>query len=78
MARRISPLMWPLLALASPVLVPKMLRRNRTFRDNRNRAESLNLQRIDEAQPLNLPELDTLDLSAVMKLLFEPPLEGGK
>ena len=39
MASRMSPLMWPLLALASPVLVPKMLRRNRVFKENRSRAE---------------------------------------
>ena len=34
MISRMSPLMWPLLALASPVLVPKMLRRNRVFKEN--------------------------------------------
>ena len=31
MASRISPLKRPLLALASPVVVPKILRRNRIF-----------------------------------------------
>ena len=48
MTARISPLMWPVLALASPVLVPTMLRRNRIFKENRNRAERLNRQRIDQ------------------------------
>ena len=66
MAPRMSPLMWPLLALASPVLVPKMLRRNRVFRENRSRAESLNRQRIDGAQTLELPELDFLELTVLV------------
>ena len=50
MASRMSPWTWPVLALASPVLVPKMLRRNRAFKQNRSRAEKLNRERIDEAQ----------------------------
>lgn len=66
MASRISPLMWPLLALASPVLVPKMLRRNRIFKENRNRAESLNRRRIDEALALQLPELEFLELTVLV------------
>jgi hypothetical protein len=61
-----SPLMWPLLALASPVLVPKMLRRNRIFKENRSRAESLNRQRIDGAQHLDLPELDFRELTVLV------------
>jgi 7,8-dihydropterin-6-yl-methyl-4-(beta-D-ribofuranosyl)aminobenzene 5'-phosphate synthase len=66
MASRISLLMWPLLALASPVLLPKMLCRNRIFKKNRNRAESLNRQRIDEALTLALPELEFLDLTVLV------------
>ena len=46
MASRISPWTWPVLALSSPVLVPKLLKRNRVFKANRNRAEKLNRQRI--------------------------------
>lgn len=66
MSSRISPLMWPLLALASPVLVPKMLRRNRIFKENRSRAESLNRRRIDEALALELPELEFLELTVLV------------
>jgi 7,8-dihydropterin-6-yl-methyl-4-(beta-D-ribofuranosyl)aminobenzene 5'-phosphate synthase len=66
MASRISPLMWPLLALASPVLVPKMLRRNRAFKVNRSRADSLNRQRIDEVLALDLPELEFLELKVLV------------
>ena len=48
MTLRISPLWWPVVALASPVLVPLMLRRNQVFAENRSKAEGLNRSRIDE------------------------------
>ena len=44
MTFRISPLMWPLVALAAPVLVPKFLWRNRTFKANRDWAVAANRQ----------------------------------
>ncbi len=66
MAARISPLMWPVLALASPILVPKMLHRNRVFKENRSRAENLNRQRIDQGHALELPELDFLVLTVLV------------
>ena len=63
MAPRMSPLMWPLLALASPVLVPKMVRRNRTFKENRSRAESLNHWQppFVETEPLAVRSCHCLD-----------------
>jgi hypothetical protein len=66
-------MMWPLLALASPVLLPKMLRRNRIFKENRSRVESVNQQRIDGAQHLDLPELDFRELTV---LVDEKTTEG--
>ena len=66
MVSRMSPLMWPLLALASPVLVPKMLHRHRVFKENRSRADSLNRQRIDGAESLELPELGFLELTVLV------------
>jgi 7,8-dihydropterin-6-yl-methyl-4-(beta-D-ribofuranosyl)aminobenzene 5'-phosphate synthase len=58
--------MWPLLALALPVILPKLLRRNRIFKENRSRAENLNQQRINGAQHLDLPELDFLELTVLV------------
>lgn len=66
MTARISPLMWPVLALASPVLVPKILWRNRVFKENRSRAENLNRQRIDQAHALELPQLEFLELTVLV------------
>jgi len=47
MAARISPLMWPVLALASPVLLPTVLWRNRVFKAKRAGAEKANRERIE-------------------------------
>jgi 7,8-dihydropterin-6-yl-methyl-4-(beta-D-ribofuranosyl)aminobenzene 5'-phosphate synthase len=66
MPSRISPMMWPLLALASPILLPKMLRRNRVFKENCSRAENLNRQRIDGADALELPELEFVELTVLV------------
>ena len=62
MALRISPLWWPVVAVASPVLVPLMLHRNQIFAENRSKAEGLNRSRIDGAKKLPLPPLDSLEI----------------
>jgi 7,8-dihydropterin-6-yl-methyl-4-(beta-D-ribofuranosyl)aminobenzene 5'-phosphate synthase len=54
------------LALASPILLPKMPRRNRVFKENRSRAEDLNRQRMDGAHALDFPELEFLELTALV------------
>ena len=76
MASRISPLMWPLVALASPVLVPKFLWRNRTFKANRYWAAKANRQRIDGALALELPALDFLDLTVLVDEKTKPGFRG--
>lgn len=76
MALRISPLMWPLFALASPVLLPKMVRRNQVFQQNRMRAERLNRQRMDGARTLELPELQELELTVLVEERTEDGFRG--
>ncbi|MCU0961701.1 MAG: hypothetical protein MUF48_16525 [Pirellulaceae bacterium] len=66
MVYRVSPWMWPALALASPALVPSMLRRHRVFKANSSRAETLNRERIAAARALELPVLDRLDLTVLV------------
>lgn len=67
MAFRIAPLWWPVLAMASPVLVPWLLVRNRHFRKDRNRVAELNRQRIHRAGPLELPELDFPEMTVLVE-----------
>ena len=66
MATRISPWTWPVLALSSPVLIPKLMKRNRAFKQNRSRAEKLNGQRLEQATALELPALDYLQLTGLV------------
>jgi len=67
MAFRIAPQWWPLLGVASPVLAPILLVKNRRFRENRARADELNEQRINRAKPLDLPELDFVELTVLVE-----------
>jgi len=65
MVLRIHPLWWPLLTIVSPVLAPMLLVRNRRFRKNRERANKVNFERINKAEPLDLPELEYLDVTVL-------------
>jgi 7,8-dihydropterin-6-yl-methyl-4-(beta-D-ribofuranosyl)aminobenzene 5'-phosphate synthase len=67
MSFRISPLWWPLLALASPVVAPLLLLRHRRFQQNRDCAAERNRTRLDRAVPLDLPALDHLDLTVLVE-----------
>jgi len=67
MSFRISPVWWPVLAVASPVIVPWLLIKNRHFRKNRTRAAELNRKRISMAGPLEMPELDFLELTVLVE-----------
>lgn len=68
MAFRISPLWWPLLAVASPVLLPLLLQRNSRFEKNRARAERLNRSRIEKAARLALPDLNFLEITVLSEI----------
>jgi 7,8-dihydropterin-6-yl-methyl-4-(beta-D-ribofuranosyl)aminobenzene 5'-phosphate synthase len=67
MSFRISPVWWPVLAVASPVIVPWLLIRNRHFQEDRARAAELNQERISQAEPLEMPKLDYLELTVLVE-----------
>jgi 7,8-dihydropterin-6-yl-methyl-4-(beta-D-ribofuranosyl)aminobenzene 5'-phosphate synthase len=76
MSFRISPVWWPVLAVASPVLVPWLLVRNRRFQQGRDRAAKRNQERISQAEPLELPELDFLELTVLVEWKVEEGFVG--
>ena len=76
MSFRISPLWWPVLAAASPVIVPWFIMKNHRFHDNRVRASELNQKRISQAQPLEMPELDYLEMKVLVELKTEEGFMG--
>ncbi len=64
---RISPVWWPVLAAASPVIAPWLFVKNRRFRKNCLRAARSNRERIAAAVPLDLPALDFLELTVLVE-----------
>jgi len=67
MSFRLSPIWWPVLVVASPIIVPWLLVKNRRFQKDRGNVAKLNQNRIDEAEPLEIPELDFLELTVLVE-----------
>ena len=67
MSFRVSPVWWPILALSSPVLLPKLFIKNRCFKRNVKKALVENEKRIEKAGKLELPELTQFELSVLVE-----------
>lgn len=76
MSFRVSPAWWPFLALTSPAIIPWLLVRNRRFQRDRARATELNHERIRRARTLEIPELDFLELTALVEWKAEEEFIG--
>lgn len=58
---------WPVLVLGSPVLVPFLAIKDLRFRKNNAVLEAEKQKRLDNAEPLDLPELDSLELTVLVE-----------
>jgi 7,8-dihydropterin-6-yl-methyl-4-(beta-D-ribofuranosyl)aminobenzene 5'-phosphate synthase len=67
MSFRISPVWWPVLAVASPIIIPWLFVRSRHFQKDRTRAVELNQRRMNQAGPLEMPELDSLEMTVLVE-----------
>jgi 7,8-dihydropterin-6-yl-methyl-4-(beta-D-ribofuranosyl)aminobenzene 5'-phosphate synthase len=67
MSFRVSPLWWPFLGAASPVIVPFLLAKNRRFKKNLKLAGERNQDRLRQAEPLDMPALDFLELTVLVE-----------
>lgn len=76
MSFRISPIWWPGIFLASPVIAPWLLVKNYRYRENLDKAARLNQQRIQAAVPLDLPELDFLEITVLVDWRAQPGFVG--
>ncbi|MCF7826099.1 MAG: MBL fold metallo-hydrolase [Candidatus Marinimicrobia bacterium] len=70
---RINLLWWPVLGVGSPIILPFLSVKNKRFKKNCGYALDLNKDRLDNAKPFKLPELDFLDLT----ILVEEKAEKG-
>lgn len=64
---RISPLWWPVLGVASPIIVPLLISKNRRFKKNLKLAGELNKDRLRQAEPFDVPELSFLELTVLVE-----------
>ncbi len=76
MSFRVSPKMWPVLALASPVLIPWLVSKSLRFARGRAAAEKQNAERLAAARPLELPRLERLEITPLVEQFAEPGFEG--
>jgi 7,8-dihydropterin-6-yl-methyl-4-(beta-D-ribofuranosyl)aminobenzene 5'-phosphate synthase len=76
MAHRIHPAWWPVLALSSPVWMPWLGLRYRRFREAGRSAAAWNAALLERAGPLELPEVDRLELGVVVDERSEPGFLG--
>lgn len=60
---RISPVWWPLLGCLSPAILPIIIKKNATFKNNRVKAAEENRHRIASAPALDLPRSRSLELT---------------
>jgi 7,8-dihydropterin-6-yl-methyl-4-(beta-D-ribofuranosyl)aminobenzene 5'-phosphate synthase len=73
---RLSPLWWPILAVFSPLLAPFLIKKNRLYKQNLTLVKQLNEERMQRAEPLELPELDHLDVTVVVEEKAEEGFKG--
>jgi 7,8-dihydropterin-6-yl-methyl-4-(beta-D-ribofuranosyl)aminobenzene 5'-phosphate synthase len=64
---RISPWWWPVMAVSAPVLLPMLVARNRRFKQNKQKSITLNQERMRQARPLDLPELQCFQLTVLVE-----------
>jgi 7,8-dihydropterin-6-yl-methyl-4-(beta-D-ribofuranosyl)aminobenzene 5'-phosphate synthase len=62
---RAAPWTWPLMTAAAPVLAPLLAVKHLKYRQHRARAARLNSERLARAAPLELPELERLELTVL-------------
>jgi 7,8-dihydropterin-6-yl-methyl-4-(beta-D-ribofuranosyl)aminobenzene 5'-phosphate synthase len=78
MSWRIAPLWWPLLAAATPLLVPWVALRQRTFGAQRRLARRLNTERLASIEPRELEPLDELELTVLVDWRAAPGFGGDE
>jgi 7,8-dihydropterin-6-yl-methyl-4-(beta-D-ribofuranosyl)aminobenzene 5'-phosphate synthase len=67
MSFRLSPAWWPFLALASPLIVPWLFIKNLQFRKDTENVARMNQSRMNQAEPLEIPEINFLELTVVVE-----------
>ncbi len=67
MSYRISPAWWPIIGLSSPVLFPMLLIKNGRYKQNIKKSLRINKERMERAEPLEMPELENFELTVLVE-----------
>lgn len=73
MSFKIHPVWWPVCLLGFPVIIPMLIKKNKAFDENKERASSINKKRIEKAKKTTLPELEY----AKLKVIVEHKVKNG-
>ena len=77
MSYRISPAWWPIIGFFSPVLCPMLFVKNRRYKQNVVKSQKANIERIERAKPLEMPELGHFELTVLLEQKAEPGFLGA-
>jgi len=64
---RIAPYWWPIIGLATPLLLPILTMKNKKYKSNKEKAEKINQKRIKQSDKLKLPEVEFLELTTLVE-----------
>jgi 7,8-dihydropterin-6-yl-methyl-4-(beta-D-ribofuranosyl)aminobenzene 5'-phosphate synthase len=73
---RVSPAWWPVLGLLSPIIIPWMVNKWLRFRSGQRETEERNARRLERARPLDLPVLQSMEITAVVEQKHEEGFLG--
>ncbi len=77
MSYRISPAWWPVLGLSLPVLGPMLFIKNRRYRQNVEKSQIANKERIGCAGSIEMPQLEYFELTVLLEQKAEPGFLGA-
>lgn len=67
MSFRVSPVWWPLIGFSLPVLLPLLFFKNRHYKQDIRKSLTFNTERIEGVKPLDLPELETFEVTVLVE-----------
>lgn len=77
MTYRISPAWWPIIGLSSPILFPMLFVKNSRYKQNVEKSQKTNKERIERAKPLEMPELKHFELTVLLDQKTKPSFHGA-
>ena len=75
MGFKIHPLWWPFLLITSPIIIPYLFFKNRSYKARADEVDDVNKERIKKTSKINLPEIKSLNITALIEAKSESDLK---